>query len=81
VAAAELATYGQCKQFLLGNNIMQDNIYTHFAASFIAGFVATASSSPIGMPLATSRAASVRSSPSLMLIAPTGPMCTFQQMW
>ncbi|ELR12185.1 mitochondrial uncoupling protein [Acanthamoeba castellanii str. Neff] len=50
VAAAELATYDQCKQFLLGNNIMQDNIYTHFAASFIAGFVATASSSPIGMP-------------------------------
>nr|WJG69184.1 mitochondrial uncoupling protein [Acanthamoeba castellanii str. Neff] len=47
VAAAELATYDQCKQFLLGNNIMQDNIYTHFAASFIAGFVATASSSPI----------------------------------
>ncbi|ELR11388.1 ATP pump family protein protein ENTH domain epsin related family protein [Acanthamoeba castellanii str. Neff] len=44
VAAAELATYDQCKQFLLGNNIMQDNIYTHFAASFIAGFVATASS-------------------------------------
>ncbi len=53
VAAAELATYDQCKQFLLGNNIMQDNIYTHFAASFIAGFVATASSSPIGTPFAS----------------------------
>jgi len=49
VAAAELATYDQCKQFLINKNILLDNIFAHFAASVMAGFVATASSSPIGL--------------------------------
>lgn len=48
VAAAELATYDQCKQLLISHGLMQDNVITHFTASVVAGFAATAASSPIG---------------------------------
>jgi solute carrier family 25 uncoupling protein 27 len=47
VAAAELASYDQCKQFIIGNGWLDDNAIAHFAASFMAGFVATSCSSPI----------------------------------
>lgn len=47
VNAAQLASYSQAKQFLLGTGYFNDNIGCHFAASMISGFVTTAASMPV----------------------------------
>ncbi|XP_065192125.1 mitochondrial 2-oxoglutarate/malate carrier protein-like [Sycon ciliatum] len=47
VNAAQLASYSQSKQFLLGTGYFQDNIFCHFGASMISGFVTTCASMPV----------------------------------
>ncbi|XP_064642907.1 mitochondrial 2-oxoglutarate/malate carrier protein-like [Lineus longissimus] len=47
VNAAQLASYSQAKQFLLGTRYFNDNIFTHFAASMLSGLVTTAASMPV----------------------------------
>lgn len=48
LTAAQLPSYDHSKHFLLNNKIMkQDNIYTHFVASMIAGFNAAVITSPV----------------------------------
>ncbi|XP_019637368.1 PREDICTED: mitochondrial 2-oxoglutarate/malate carrier protein-like isoform X1 [Branchiostoma belcheri] len=47
VNAAQLASYSQAKQFLLGTGWFGDNILCHFAASMISGLVTTAASMPV----------------------------------
>lgn len=46
VAAVELSTYDECKHLLLSNGVLGDHIGSHFAASLMAGFLATFVSSP-----------------------------------
>ncbi|TFJ98477.1 GATA-type zinc finger protein 1 [Platysternon megacephalum] len=47
VNAAQLASYSQSKQFLLGSGYFRDNIFCHFCASMISGLVTTAASMPV----------------------------------
>ncbi|XP_022665970.1 mitochondrial 2-oxoglutarate/malate carrier protein-like [Varroa destructor] len=47
VNAAQLASYSQTKQFLLGTGHFKDNIGCHFAASMISGLVTTTASMPV----------------------------------
>ena len=47
VNAAQLATYSQAKQFLLSNQLLNDNIGCHFVASMISGFATTVASMPV----------------------------------
>ncbi|XP_072349559.1 mitochondrial 2-oxoglutarate/malate carrier protein [Scyliorhinus torazame] len=47
VNAAQLASYSQSKQFLLGLGYFRDNILCHFCASMISGLVTTAASMPV----------------------------------
>ncbi|XP_067879701.1 mitochondrial 2-oxoglutarate/malate carrier protein [Heterodontus francisci] len=47
VNAAQLASYSQSKQFLLGLGYFSDNILCHFCASMISGLVTTAASMPV----------------------------------
>lgn len=47
VNAAQLASYSQAKQFLLGTGYFNDNINCHFAASMLSGLVTTAASMPV----------------------------------
>eukprot|EP00061_Rhincodon_typus_P004268 g22162.t1 len=47
VNAAQLASYSQSKQFLLGLGYFHDNILCHFCASMISGLVTTAASMPV----------------------------------
>lgn len=47
MTASQLATYDLFKKELLERAKMQDNLYTHFTASFLAGFVATTVCSPV----------------------------------
>lgn len=47
VNAAQLASYSQAKQFVLGSGYFQDNILCHFVASMISGLVTTAASMPV----------------------------------
>jgi solute carrier family 25 (mitochondrial carrier), member 14/30 len=48
VNAAELATYDQAKDILIGGfNMKADNVSTHFSASFMAGFCSAVASSPV----------------------------------
>ncbi|XP_078056978.1 mitochondrial 2-oxoglutarate/malate carrier protein [Mustelus asterias] len=47
VNAAQLASYSQSKQFLLGLGYFNDNILCHFCASMISGLVTTAASMPV----------------------------------
>jgi solute carrier family 25 oxoglutarate transporter 11 len=46
VNAAQLSTYSQAKQFILGTGYVADGIFTHFIASMISGLVTT-----IGKPI------------------------------
>ncbi|XP_077184199.1 mitochondrial dicarboxylate carrier isoform X2 [Paroedura picta] len=41
VTVGQLACYDQAKQLVLASNLLSDNIFTHFLASFIAGGCAT----------------------------------------
>ncbi|KAF2766110.1 mitochondrial carrier [Teratosphaeria nubilosa] len=47
MTASQLASYDVFKKELLARTSMGDNIYTHFSASFMAGFVATTVCSPV----------------------------------
>ncbi|PIK40352.1 hypothetical protein BSL78_22805, partial [Apostichopus japonicus] len=47
VNAAQLASYSQAKQFLLGTGYFGDNIGCHFGASMISGLVTTIASMPV----------------------------------
>ncbi|XP_066994538.1 mitochondrial 2-oxoglutarate/malate carrier protein [Anabrus simplex] len=47
VNAAQLATYSQAKQLLLGTGYFKDNIFCHFCSSMISGLVTTAASMPV----------------------------------
>jgi len=45
--AAQLSVYSQAKQSLLATSMFNDNIWTHFVASLVSGFISTAVSIPI----------------------------------
>ncbi|XP_036283303.1 mitochondrial 2-oxoglutarate/malate carrier protein-like [Pipistrellus kuhlii] len=47
VNAAQLASYFQCKQFLLDSGYFTDNISLHFCASMASSLVTTAASMPV----------------------------------
>ncbi|KAK5707042.1 Mitochondrial dicarboxylate transporter [Elasticomyces elasticus] len=47
MTASQLASYDIFKKELLQRTSMGDNLYTHFTASFMAGFVATTVCSPV----------------------------------
>lgn len=47
MTVGQLATYDGFKGLLLGYTPLQDNLTTHFTASFMAGFVATTICSPV----------------------------------
>jgi hypothetical protein len=47
VTASQLASYDQAKEMILEKGLMSDEIGTHVAASFLAGFVASVASNPI----------------------------------
>jgi len=47
VNAAQLATYSQAKQAILGSGYIQDGIFCHFIASMISGLVTTIASMPV----------------------------------
>lgn len=47
MTASQLASYDIFKKELLERTPMKDNLYTHFTASFMAGFVATTVCSPV----------------------------------
>ncbi|KAH7427291.1 hypothetical protein KP509_10G037900 [Ceratopteris richardii] len=47
VTAAQLASYDQIKESLIASKVMDDGVTTHFAASFLAGVVASIVSNPI----------------------------------
>ncbi|XP_028397995.1 mitochondrial 2-oxoglutarate/malate carrier protein-like [Dendronephthya gigantea] len=47
VNAAQLATYSQSKQFILGTGYFEDNIACHFTASMISGLATTYASMPV----------------------------------
>ncbi|GAB7362567.1 hypothetical protein MBLNU230_g2883t2 [Neophaeotheca triangularis] len=47
MTASQLASYDVFKEQLLERTRMKDDLYTHFAASFLAGFVATTVCSPV----------------------------------
>ncbi|RQM05357.1 hypothetical protein DH86_00001894 [Scytalidium sp. 3C] len=47
MTAGQLASYDGFKRFLLVHTPLEDNLTTHFTASFLAGFVATTICSPV----------------------------------
>jgi len=47
VNAAQLATYSQAKQFILGTGYVKDGIFCHFLASMFSGLVTTIASMPV----------------------------------
>jgi solute carrier family 25 (mitochondrial dicarboxylate transporter), member 10 len=47
MTASQLASYDVFKKELLERTKMKDDLYTHFTASFMAGFVATTVCSPV----------------------------------
>lgn len=47
VNASQLATYSQAKQSLFSTGYFQDNIFLHFNASMISGFVTSVTSMPL----------------------------------
>ncbi|KAI9843858.1 MAG: Mitochondrial dicarboxylate transporter [Thelocarpon superellum] len=47
MTASQLASYDQFKRILVTNTPLEDNLTTHFTASFMAGFVATTVCSPV----------------------------------
>jgi len=47
VNAAQLATYSQAKQFILGPGYVKDGIFCHFLASMFSGLVTTIASMPV----------------------------------
>jgi dicarboxylate transporter 10 len=47
MTVGQLASYDGFKRALLNHTSLQDNIYTHFSASILAGFVATTIASPV----------------------------------
>merc|ERR1719318_1049454 len=47
VNAAQLASYSQAKQAILGTGYIQDGIFCHFVASMISGLVTTIASMPV----------------------------------
>jgi len=47
VNAAQLATYSQAKQAILGTGYIQDGIFCHFISSMISGLVTTIASMPV----------------------------------
>lgn len=47
MTASQLASYDGFKRLLLDNTSLEDNLTTHFSASFLAGFVATTVCSPV----------------------------------
>ncbi|ORY18761.1 mitochondrial carrier domain-containing protein [Clohesyomyces aquaticus] len=47
MTVGQLATYDGFKRALLNHTPLQDNLATHFTASFLAGFVATTICSPV----------------------------------
>lgn len=47
VTAAQLASYDHFKESLLASKVMDDGFATHFAASFLAGLVASIVSNPV----------------------------------
>ena len=47
MTAGQLASYDGFKTLLLEKTVLEDNLTTHFCASFLAGFVATTVCSPV----------------------------------
>lgn len=47
MTASQLASYDGFKRLLLSRTPLEDNLTTHFSASFLAGFVATTICSPV----------------------------------
>lgn len=47
MTASQLASYDGFKRVLLEKTSLEDNLTTHFSASFLAGFVATTVCSPV----------------------------------
>ncbi|KAK9761403.1 hypothetical protein K7432_013726 [Basidiobolus ranarum] len=49
LTSSQLPSYDQSKQILLGFGYRGDSVYTHFLASFMAGFVCAVTTSPIDL--------------------------------
>jgi solute carrier family 25 oxoglutarate transporter 11 len=47
MTASQLSSYDQIKQLLLNTSYFKDNLWTHFVAGTIAGFIATVVCNPI----------------------------------
>ena len=47
IAGVLLPSYDFFKQSLMEHSVMNDDIYTHFVASFLAGVLGTAASNPV----------------------------------
>jgi dicarboxylate transporter 10 len=47
MTASQLASYDEFKHLLIQHTPLEDNLTTHFSASFLAGFVATTVCSPV----------------------------------
>ncbi|EMC95406.1 hypothetical protein BAUCODRAFT_72685 [Baudoinia panamericana UAMH 10762] len=69
MTASQLASYDIFKKELLQRTSMGDNLYTHFTASFMAGFVATTVCSPVDV--IKTRVMSSKSSESLFALMRT----------
>ena len=66
MTASQLASYDIFKQQLLQRTTLGDNIYTHFTASIMAGFVATTVCSPVDV--IKTRVMSAKTSESLAVL-------------
>merc|ERR1712179_174234 len=72
VNAAQLASYSQAKQAILGTGYIQDGIFCHFVASMISGLVTTIASMPVD--IAKTRLQSMKSVEGVhAFLLPAGP--------
>ena len=69
MTASQLASYDGFKELLLAKSPLEDNLTTHFTASFLAGFVATTICSPVDV--IKTRIMSARESESLSQLLKT----------
>jgi len=69
ITVGQLAAYDQCKEVLLGPLGMKEGIPTHFAASFMAAFIASVMSNPVDV--AKTRLMNQRGDPSTRLYTGT----------
>ena len=67
MTASQLASYDEFKHLLIAHTPLQDNLTTHFSASFCAGFVATTVCSPVDV-IKTRVMSAKESKPLLILL-------------